>query len=438
MRVSIYGLGYVGSVCAGCLSRDGHQVVGVDISRHKVDTILAGASPVSEPGLTELIQASIRDGRLRATTCGQQGVAESDISLICVGTPSNGNGSLHLDHVVSVCRDIGAAIAEKHSYHVVVVRSTVLPGTVRNQLIPILEQSSGKRAGVGFGVCMNPEFLREGTAIKDYDQTSQIVIGEIDQRSGDAVQELFSSVQAPVVRTALETAEMVKYANNALHATKIAFANEIGNVAKACGVDGREVMEIVCADRKLNISTTYLKPGFAFGGSCLPKDLRAILHAAQGYDLDTPMLRALLKSNQLQVARGIRIVERTGRRKVGILGLSFKAGTDDVRESPIVPLAETLLGRGFEVCIYDRNVEPEKLIGKNKAFLERELPHIASLMCDSIADVVRKSEVVVIGNGSPEFQNVSHLIEKGQVLIDLVGASKVNGELKGNYEGICW
>ena len=438
MKIAVFGLGYVGAVSAACLGREGHEVVGVDVNPRKVELVEAGLSPIIETGLDELLADVVRAGRLRATTDGRAAVQDSDVSVICVGTPSNGNGSLHLEYIENVCREIGAALADSSEYHVVVVRSTVLPGTVRERLVPILEEHSGRRAGLDFGVGMNPEFLREGTGIEDYHHPSYVVVGELDARSGETVERLYAGIDAPIIRTAIETAEMVKYVNNAFHALKVSFANEVGNVAKAHGIDGRDVMDIFCRDERLNISTAYFKPGFAFGGSCLPKDLRALLYRAKERDLDLPLLRATMESNEAQVRRGIRLVEGTGRKRVGILGLSFKAGTDDVRESPVVPLVETLVGRGYQVNVYDEIVEPDKLIGANKSFLERELPHIASLMRRSIDDVVSEAEVVVVANGSPAFRRVPRLLREDQVLVDLVGAARVNGELRGGYEGIGW
>ena len=352
---------------------------------------------------------------------GRAAVHDSDVSLICVGTPSNGNGSLDLHYVENVCDEIGKALASKPGYHVVAVRSTVLPGTVQKQLIPLLEDRSGKRAGTHFGVCMNPEFLREGSAIRDYYHPSQVVIGEFDKPSGDALQKLYVAVDGPIMRTTIQAAEMLKYACNAFHAVKISFANEIGNLCLAHGVDGQQLMALFCQDHQLNISPAYLKPGFAFGGSCLPKDLHALLHRAKEQDLIVPLLSAVLESNQLQIHRGIALVEQTGRKRIGVLGLSFKAGTDDVRESPSVPLVETLLGRGYQVRVYDEHVRPDRLIGANKTYLNRELPHIASLMCSSVEEVVAMAEVVVIANGTPGFRRVPELLRADQILIDLIG-----------------
>ncbi len=421
MRVTVFGLGYVGCVSAACLAQDGHTVIGVDVNPQKVQRMAAGRAPVVEPGLDELVDKAVRTGRLRVSHDGHAAVTESDVSLICVGTPSNGNGSLNSRYVENVCAEIGTALAGSPGYRVIALRSTVLPGTVHERLLPILERESGKVAGVDFGLCMNPEFLREGTAIRDYYHPSQIVIGELDRPSGDAIQQVYAAVDAPLVRTSIQTAEMLKYACNAFHAVKIAFANEIGTLCLAHGIDGQALMRLFCQDHQLNISAAYLRPGFAFGGSCLPKDVRALLHCAKEHDLTLPLLRAALDSNESQIQRGIALVEQTGRRKIAVLGLSFKAGTDDVRESPSVPLVETLLGRGYEVRVYDENVSPEKLVGTNKAYLERELPHIALLMASTIDEVVARAEVIVIANGAPAFRGVPGLMRQDQILIDLVG-----------------
>lgn len=438
MRVAVFGLGYVGCVSAACLARDGHHVIGVDVVAQKVDAVAGGRSPVIEPGLDELVREMVRAGRLRATSDSRMAVHQSEVSLICVGTPGNGNGSLNLRFIQNVCRQIGAALATHDSYHVVVVRSTVLPGTVQDVLIPLLERESGRVAGKDFGVCMNPEFLREGTALQDYYAPSHVIIGELDQTSGDRVAFLYRAVDAQVRRTSIHTAEMLKYVNNAFHAVKVVFANEVGAMCKAHGIDGQELMELFCEDWRLNISPAYLKPGFAFGGSCLPKDLRALLYRAKDRDVECPMLSAALRSNQHQIERGIRMVESTGYKKIGILGLSFKAGTDDVRESPVVALVETLVGRGYQVCIYDDTVDPNRLMGANRLFLERELPHIASLMRPSIDDVTSEAEVVVVTNTSSAFREVGRFIREDQILIDLAGIARNHGDRPARYEGINW
>jgi GDP-mannose 6-dehydrogenase len=437
VRVSVFGLGYVGCVSAGCLARDGHSVIGVDVNPLKVDAINAGRSPLMEPELDALIAEARRAGRLEATDNGPSAVARTDLSLICVGTPSMHNGGLDHRHVEHVCREIGTALPHARPEHAVVVRSTVLPGTTEERLIPIIERHSGRRAGTDVPVCTNPEFLREGTAVADYTRPSYVVIGEFDARGGDLVEQLYAAVEAPVIRTDVRAAEMLKYVSNAYHALKVAFANEIGTLCKEQGIDGAELMETFCRDRTLNLSAAYLRPGFAFGGSCLPKDLRALLHRARQRDVDVPVLTAVVESNRQHLARGIELVERTGRRRAGVLGLSFKAGTDDVRESPSVALIETLVGRGYAVAIYDRDVEPQRLTGANKASLERELPHIAALMRSSIDEVLDESEVIVIANGSPEFRDVRHRVQNGQMVIDLTGVAR-NGRRDGRYAGLCW
>jgi len=438
VRIGVFGLGYVGCVAAACLAQRGHEVIGVDVNRQKVEMAGAGQSPILEPGLDALMAQVVASGCLRTTVDGHGAVADSDVSLICVGTPSNNNGSLSLRFVEKVCAEIGGALARKAEYHVVIVRSTVLPGTTREVLIPVLEESSGKRAGRDFGVAVNPEFMREGCAIADYRDPSLIVVGEFDRRSGSAVERVHEGLDAAFVHTNLESAEMLKYVNNAFHALKITFANEIGNLCKVHGIDGREVMAILCRDHRLNISEAYLRPGFAFGGSCLPKDVRALLYRAKERDLDCPLLGAVLPSNEAQVRRGIGLVERTGLRKVGVLGLSFKSGTDDVRDSPVIPLVETLIGRGYEVKVFDEHVQLAALIGANRAFLEREIPHIASVMRSSLRDVVQQAEVLVVSNNCPAFDAVPALVREDQVVIDLAGLNGCDANLGRGYEGICW
>ncbi len=438
MRVSVFGLGYVGCVTAACLAKQDIHVIGVDLNPVKVEQVNAGKSPVLEPGLEELIRDGVARNLLSATVDGRSAAVETDVSLICVGTPSNPNGSLDLDHVMAVCTEIGEALAQKADYHVVVIRSTVLPGTVEERLLPVLEARSGRRPGAVFGVCMNPEFLREGSAIDDYFNPSVVVLGELDARSGDAVAGLFAGLDAPLARTDLRTAELVKYASNAFHAVKVAFANEIGTIARRNDIDGRTVMEIFCLDTTLNISSAYLRPGFAFGGSCLPKDLRSLLYRASEQDVKVPLLQGAVESNGLHLQRGITLAEGRGRKRIGVLGLSFKSGTDDVRESPAVVMIETLIGRGHDVSIFDDDVQPERLIGANRVALERELPHIAALMRPTIEDVLGESDVVVVAKGRPDFRDIATRLRPDQLLVDLVGVPAPPADSGAGYEAICW
>ncbi len=438
MRISIFGLGYVGAVSAACLARDGHEVIGVDINPMKVQFINDGCSPISEESLDTLIRQGVEQGRLHATTDSRAAVLNSEISLICVGTPSHDNGSLDLTAVRRVCREIGEALAEKQGEHIVVVRSTVLPGTTHRVVVPELEQASSRRVGEGLGVCVAPEFLREGSSVEDFYHPPFTLIGQEEARVGERVARLFAAVEAPVIYTSIPVAEMVKYVCNAYHALKVAFANEIGAICKQLGIDSHEVMDIFCLDRKLNISTAYLRPGFAFGGSCLPKDLRALLYAGHHLDLQLPLLEAVLPSNELQIRRAWEMIQRTGKKQVGVLGLSFKPGTDDLRESPMVALTERLIGKGYTVWLYDRYVSWAKLHGANKAYIEREIPHISRLLCAELEEVVERSEVLVIGHRFPERDRLQALLRADQVVIDLVRLSPDGWHGPGRYEGICW
>jgi GDP-mannose 6-dehydrogenase len=422
-------------VSAACLAADGHDVLGIDIDRTKVDSINRGVSAVVEPGLSDLVSRGVASRTLRATT---DAIDDADMSIVCVGTPSNENGSLCLEYITRAAAQIGEFLAAKQSYHLVCVRSTVLPGTVERVLIPILEQHSHKKAGSDFGVCMNPEFLREGSSIRDYRCPPFTIIGQLDSRSGDLLEALYSGLPGPVIRTRLAVAEMVKYAGNAFHALKITFANEIGNICKRLGLDGREVMEIFCRDEKLNVSRAYLQPGFAFGGSCLPKDLRALLHKAKELDLEPPVLRSILPSNTNQIDEAYRLIKKTGKKKIAMLGLSFKPGTDDLRESPIAELIEILIGKGHHVSIYDREVSLARLLGSNKAYIEQTIPHISGLMKASIDSAVDDAEVVVVAKRSSEFEETVKALNNGHRVVDLVSVSSDDGEQKGDYEGICW
>ncbi len=437
MKLSVLGLGYTGAVSAGCLARDGHEVIGVDPEPRKVDLINAGRTPVIEKEIGEIIEEQVAAGRLRATTDVAAAIGNSDLLLVCVGTPSVPNGGIDLKYVRRVCEQIGTALRRHHGAPVVVVRSTMLPGTMRELVIPTLEASSGKRAGTEFGVCINPEFLREGTAVHDYYHPPKTVVGEFNRASGDLLASLYARMPGPLIRTDIETAEMVKYADNAWHALKVGFANEIGNVCKALEVDGHRVMDIFCQDTKLNLSPYYLKPGFAFGGSCLPKDLRALLYKAKTLDLTLPILGAILPSNERQIERGLQAVIEKGRKKVGILGFSFKAGTDDLRESPIVELAERLIGKGYDLRVYDSNVRLAAIHGANRDYILNHVPHISRLMVASIDEILDHADTIVIGNAAPEFRDVPKRLSDGQTIIDLVRITD-SRSVSGVYEGICW
>jgi GDP-mannose 6-dehydrogenase len=436
--VSIFGLGYVGCVSAACFAREGFHVVGVDVDPVKLAMIRGGKATIVEEGIADLVQQMVGEGRLTATDDAAAAVQRSDVSLVCVGTPSQPNGRINLEFVERVCGEIGQAMKYKSDRHTVLIRSTVLPGTTERLVVPILEAASGKRARDDFGVGMNPEFLREGTSIRDFYDPPFTVLGVDDDATEQEARALYRGVNAPVFAVRTRVAEMVKYACNCFHGVKIAFANEIGNLAKAVGADGHEVMRLVCEDRKLNISTAYLKPGFAFGGSCLPKDLRATTFRARELDIDTPLLSGALESNERQIERAFRMVTAAGSRRVGVLGLSFKAGTDDLRESPIVALVERLIGKGHQLAIYDRDVRAAQLIGSNKQFIEREIPHIWSLMRDSVAEVIANCDVLVIGNGASEFREIAPAVRPGQMVVDLVRAFGARTSDGDGYEGICW
>ncbi|HET7546143.1 MAG TPA: nucleotide sugar dehydrogenase [Usitatibacter sp.] len=436
MKISIMGLGYVGAVSAGCLASEGHEVIGVDPQQAKVDLINAGSSPIIEKDIGEMIARAVAEGRLSATANVQEAVRHTDLSLICVGTPSLGNGHIDLKYVRRVCEEIGTALKD-HPGHTVVVRSTMLPGTMRNVVIPALETASGLKAGEDFGVCLNPEFLREGTAVHDYFHPPKTVIGELDRASGDVVAKIYGHLPGPVIRTDYETAEMVKYADNTWHALKVAYANEIGNICKALGLDSHKLMEIFCQDTKLNLSPYYLKPGFAFGGSCLPKDVRALSYKAKLLDVKVPIIDAILPSNDEQIERGIQAVIEKGERKVGILGFSFKAGTDDLRESPMVELVERLIGKGYDLRIYDGNVRMAAIHGANRDYILNHIPHISKLMVAGIDEVIAHGRTIVIGNGAAEFRDVPRRLEEGQQVVDLVRIADTRS-VRGVYDGICW
>lgn len=436
MRINIFGLGYVGCVSAACLAKDNHKVTGFDVDPTKLEIINSGKSPIVEEGLNELIYETTKSGNL--TTSEGKNPPPADVSIICVGTPSNENGSLDLKYLREVGKQIGLYLKVLNSYHVVVNRSTVLPGTLEEVLIPILEKYSGKKVGKDFGLSMNPEFMREGTSIHDYYNPPFTVIGEYDKRSGDIIEEIYKNISAPIYRTNLKVAEMLKYSCNSFHAVKVTFANEIGILCKKFNIDSHDVMNIFINDKKLNISGYYLKPGFAFGGSCLPKDLRAINHKSKELDLELPLLNSLLVSNKYQIENAFNLISKLGKKRVVVLGLSFKAGTDDLRESPMVELIEKLIGKGFNIKIYDQEVSMAKIFGSNKKYIETIIPHISSLMETSLEKALENSEVILIGKSDKNYKDILTLVPIDAHIIDLVKLFTKEEEPKSNYEGICW
>jgi GDP-mannose 6-dehydrogenase len=419
------------------MADEGHGVIGVDPVAAKVDLINKGKSPIIEKEIGEIIASAVNRGVLHATHDVTEAIESTDLSFVCVGTPSQPNGNLDLRYIRRICEQIGEALKKKQSRHTVVIRSTILPGTMRQIIIPILEEFSGKKAGTDFGVSNNPEFLREGSAVNDFRSPPKTVIGEFDKASGETLANLYRKIDAPLIRTDLETAEMIKYVDNSWHALKIGFANEIGNLCKSVGIDSHAVMNIFCQDRKLNISSSYLTPGFAFGGSCLPKDLRAISYQAKVRDLELPILTSILPSNEIQIARGLQMIIDSGHSRVGVLGFSFKAGTDDLRESPVIEVIERLMGKGFDLRIYDKNVNLASLVGANRNFILNHIPHISKLMVADAAAVLKHAETVVIGNNDPEFKDVPRQLGSEQRLIDFVRI--VEGRsIDGKYDGISW
>lgn len=437
MRIGIFGLGYVGTVTAASLASSGHEVIGVDLNATKVDMVNRGQSPVIEPDLDDLIRDGVESGRLKATT-DHTGVVEStDLSLICVGTPSRQNGSLDLSHVESVAGQVGRGLKDHAGYHVVVVRSTMLPGSTQDVVVPALEKASGRSAGVDFGICYNPEFLREGSSVKDYRNPPFTVLGADDDSAPEFVAPIYADIEAETLVVPTRVAEMVKYVSNAFHALKIGFANEIGNICSALGVDSHQVMDVFVRDRKLNISDAYLRPGFAFGGSCLPKDVRALTYQGRRLDVPSPVLESIMPSNELQIEHALQLILGLPHKRVGVMGMSFKANTDDLRESPVVELIERLIGKGYDVRVYDKNVSLANLQGANRTYIESEIPHIASLMTESLESLVAGSEVLVVGNADPEFETAIKMAREDQVVVDLVRLVD-RAATDAAYLGISW
>jgi GDP-mannose 6-dehydrogenase len=438
MNISVFGLGYVGTVTAACLAYQGNNVVGVDLNRKKTEAINSGTSPIVEPRLGEIVAECHRAGRLHGASAAETAVLSSEISFVCVGTPGLRNGKLDLGHIEPVCREIGEVLKKKKSFHLVVLRSTVLPGTAEELVVPTLAKASGKRIGPDFGVCVNPEFMREGTAVADFFEPSITVIGAIDKAHSAMVRELYRWAPGLVFETSFRSAEMVKYACNAWHALKVTFANEIGTLAHELNVDAEAVVEMFTSDTKLNILPEYLKPGFAFGGSCLPKDVRALNYRARHLDLKVPLLDSILPSNEEHLARAVELVLQTGKHKIGVLGLSFKAATDDPRESPQVELIKRLLGEGREMKIWDDNVSLGRLIGSNREYIEQVIPHIGSLLKTALEDVLREAEVVVVGTQALNRDVLQSSIRKDQQVIDLVNLEKAcRPQALPAYKGIC-
>ena len=438
MKISVFGLGYVGSVTAVCFADREHDVVGVETNPDKLALFRAGQTPLFEPGLAEVLGKVHHNGRFTTTASPTEAITNSTVSFICVGTPSKKGGQADMSHVEHVSREIGEALRDKNVTHTIVVRSTMLPGSIESVVVPQIEAASGKREGRDFHVVANPEFMREGSAIRDFYEPPFVVIGERNAGAGDSLADLYRCVDAPHVRITIRAAETIKFACNAFHAMKITFANEIGQFCKAHGIDSHEVMDIVCRDTKLNISRTYLKPGLAYGGSCLPKDLRALVGRAREKDVELPMLDAIARSNLAQIQRTIEFITELGHREVGILGLSFKVGTDDLRESPIVIMAETLLGKGFKLVIHDSEVELTRLTGANKRFLEDKLPHINSLLATSLQDVVARSATLVICKNAPEYQELARIISPRHHIVDLVAAARSANIRAAQYHGLYW
>jgi len=437
MKISIFGMGYVGIVSAVCLAKQGHMIIGVDVNKKKVEMINSGSSPIIEKDVDQLLSEAAQEGRIKATMDTAQAIADSEVSFISVGTPSRANGSLDTVYLENVCKEIGACLKGTDCVHILVFRSTMLPGTMQGLLIPLLEKYSEKRCWEGFQVAYNPEFLREGTAVDDFAHPPKTVVGSDVETVADQVLDIYAGLPGPMIRTSLQVAEMVKYVDNNFHALKIVFANEVGSICKELKIDSHDIMKIFVQDTKLNLSPYYLKPGFAFGGSCLPKDLRAINYLAKTHDLDIPLLNALIPSNETLVRKTVQKIIGFGKKKIGVAGFSFKAGTDDLRESPLIEVIETLIGKGYELKLYDKNVSVAKLIGANKEYIEERIPHISSLMVDSLKELIEGTDLIVIGNKDQEFEGIPNQCRKEQIVYDLV---RIHQDVpqNENYEGISW
>ena len=437
MDISIFGLGYVGVVSMACLASKGHRVIGIDVNPKKVDMINEGKCPIVEKDLPELLMQATHDGLISATNQVSVAIANSTLSMICVGTPSRANGSLNTRYLQNVCRDIAGCLGKKDTPHILVFRSTMLPGTAVDTVIPILEEASGLTEGKDFYVVFNPEFLREATAVFDFNHPPKTVVGGRNVSIVQKVLDIYRDIPGPMIGTTLEVAEMVKYLDNNFHALKITFANEIGQICKKLDIDSHKVMEIFVQDTKLNLSSQYLWPGFAFGGSCLPKDLRAITYLSKMLDLETPMLNSMMISNQAQVLAVMKRVIAYKKKKIGVAGFSFKAGTDDLRESPMIEVIETLLGKGYDLKLYDKNVTIARLMGANKEYIENRISHIASLMVSSLDEIIEDRELIIIGNRAEEFTRLLTECREDQIIFDLVRIGE-QMNTRARYDGICW
>jgi len=437
VKLSVFGMGYVGTVSAACMAKLGHNVVGVDVQAHKVDAIRAGKCVLIEPELELLVSKAVEAGKLSATTDAARAVAESDVSLVCVGTPSERTGAINLAHLLDVCRQIGQGLANHPGRHIVAIRSTTMPGAVSRELVPALEQASGLSCGKDFGVCTNPEFLREASAVRDFFHPPMIVLGQSSDADGEVMERLYQGLEAPVFRCGLDEAMMVKYACNGYHAVKVTFGNEIGMLCSLLGLDSHRVMEIFCQDKQLNISARYLMPGFAFGGSCLPKDVRAMIALGREQFLSVPMIESLMASNAYQIDRAVKQVLATGKKRIGVLGLSFKDDTDDLRESPAVEVVERLLGKGCDIAIHDKDVRLSQIFGANLSEIENRLPHVATLMKDTLEEVLDHAEVLLLTKGSKAYRDLPDKLRQGQTVIDLVRLFAPGDMPPQQYQCLC-
>jgi GDP-mannose 6-dehydrogenase len=436
VKLSVFGLGYVGTVSAACLAMRGHSVIGVDSNPAKAGLINQRQAPIVEKDVGGIVARAVEVGQLRATTDAAEAVRDSDASIVCVGTPALSTGRLDTRAIDKVSQEIGAAIARKSTRHTVIVRSTMLPGTFRELVVPALESASGRRVGDGFSAAVNPEFLREGSAVADFLHPEKTVIGCDDEETGNLVASLYEGLPGEFVRTTPDFAQMSKYVDNSWHAMKVSFANEIGNLCKALGIDSHAAMEMMAMDRKLNISDAYLKPGFAFGGSCLPKDTRALTYFARTLDLNLPLLQSIMTSNAQQIERACDWVLSYGKRRIALLGCSFKADTDDMRESPFILLTERLLGKGCAIRIFDRNVNLAMLMGANRDYVTDVIPHIASLFVSSMEEAVRDADVVLMTAFSPDYLEASDFMDPGQILLDFAFVPQIRGQVR--YDGVNW